>query len=332
MSEDVRPPNTEEPPREEGLPTLLARAQFVITGVLLLLVGGLAYYAGFHTGGKGEGGAGSAATAAKVDVNALYKPTPDLIAKGHTIFTTNCASCHGPDGYGDGPAAAALNPKPRNFHQGYFRYGGGLARVVRTITQGSPGTAMASFAGLPLEDRIAVAHFERSLEPKLEPDKPEDLEWLGVGKEGAAPGGGAAAAAGPVASPRIPIALAMKLVEAPEPDTGYVLAAVPDQGNSVGAAAYQERCASCHGRTGEGNIRVLMLGSAPYAYVTTRSLAVAKENWASDYGLFEKLVLEGLPGRMMPGNGDLSRETLRALYDYTQMLRAQQEAVTRPRS
>ncbi len=31
---------------------------------------------------------------------------------GQTIFQTNCASCHGPAGEGDGPAAAALNPKP----------------------------------------------------------------------------------------------------------------------------------------------------------------------------------------------------------------------------
>ncbi|MBI3989236.1 MAG: cytochrome c [candidate division NC10 bacterium] len=35
--------------------------------------------------------------------------------KGKEIYTKFCASCHGPSGRGDGPAAAALNPKPRNF-------------------------------------------------------------------------------------------------------------------------------------------------------------------------------------------------------------------------
>lgn len=32
----------------------------------------------------------------------------------HT-FQTICATCHGPDGKGNGQAAAALNPKPRNY-------------------------------------------------------------------------------------------------------------------------------------------------------------------------------------------------------------------------
>lgn len=30
-------------------------------------------------------------------------------------FVARCASCHGMDGKGDGPGAAALNPKPRNY-------------------------------------------------------------------------------------------------------------------------------------------------------------------------------------------------------------------------
>jgi mono/diheme cytochrome c family protein len=33
---------------------------------------------------------------------------------GETIFQTNCASCHGTKGQGDGPAAVSLTPKPQN--------------------------------------------------------------------------------------------------------------------------------------------------------------------------------------------------------------------------
>lgn len=33
---------------------------------------------------------------------------------GKTLFVKNCAPCHGPSGKGDGPAAAALKPKPRD--------------------------------------------------------------------------------------------------------------------------------------------------------------------------------------------------------------------------
>jgi mono/diheme cytochrome c family protein len=46
-------------------------------------------------GGGGGGGAGS--------------------AEARTIFNTRCATCHGAEGKGNGPAAITLNPKPRNY-------------------------------------------------------------------------------------------------------------------------------------------------------------------------------------------------------------------------
>ncbi len=36
-------------------------------------------------------------------------------AKGKDLYTKHCAGCHGPTGKGDGPAAAALTPKPTDF-------------------------------------------------------------------------------------------------------------------------------------------------------------------------------------------------------------------------
>ncbi len=36
------------------------------------------------------------------------------LAKGKASFEQICASCHGTSGKGDGPAAAALSPKPRD--------------------------------------------------------------------------------------------------------------------------------------------------------------------------------------------------------------------------
>ena len=36
-------------------------------------------------------------------------------AEAKEVYTQRCASCHGADGKGTGVAAAALNPKPRNY-------------------------------------------------------------------------------------------------------------------------------------------------------------------------------------------------------------------------
>ena len=47
----------------------------------------------------------------------------DDAAKGKEVFVkTNCNSCHGMEGKGDGPVAAALDPKPRNYTVGDFKF------------------------------------------------------------------------------------------------------------------------------------------------------------------------------------------------------------------
>ena len=55
---------------------------------------------------------------------------------GKKVFETNCATCHGLTGKGDGAVAAALNPKPRNFVEGKFKYGSDDASLHKTIANG----------------------------------------------------------------------------------------------------------------------------------------------------------------------------------------------------
>ncbi len=40
------------------------------------------------------------------------KPTPERIAEGGRLYQQYCASCHGPEGWGDGPAGESLQPAP----------------------------------------------------------------------------------------------------------------------------------------------------------------------------------------------------------------------------
>ncbi len=53
-------------------------------------------------------------------------------AAGEVIFVTNCATCHGTSGKGDGPVGAALTPAPRDFTTGDFKFD--------TDEDGTPGT------------------------------------------------------------------------------------------------------------------------------------------------------------------------------------------------
>ncbi|HET7341080.1 MAG TPA: cytochrome c, partial [Methylomirabilota bacterium] len=47
---------------------------------------------------------------------AAKKTDPKELAEGKKLAETNCASCHGPEGKGNGPAAAALPPpKPADW-------------------------------------------------------------------------------------------------------------------------------------------------------------------------------------------------------------------------
>jgi mono/diheme cytochrome c family protein len=85
--------------------------------------------------------------------------TPALLEQGKGVFTVNCVPCHGEKGDGTGVAAAALNPKPRNFTTEPFKNGNTPQAIFDTTTKGLPNTVMAPFGHLPEADRWAVAHY-----------------------------------------------------------------------------------------------------------------------------------------------------------------------------
>lgn len=84
---------------------------------------------------------------------------------GEALFNEKgCATCHGAQGKGDGPVGAALKPKPRNFSDAQWKYGSDLATVIKTISNGSPGTGMAPYKGVLTDAEIqAVAEHVRKL-------------------------------------------------------------------------------------------------------------------------------------------------------------------------
>jgi high-affinity iron transporter len=106
----------------------------------------------------------SLATQLRDDVIAAYqlavapKRAPD-VAHGAQLFGSQCAACHGADGHGDGPAAAALQPKPTDFHDTSRMDEKSIYAIYNTISLGVDGTSMRPFKELSEEDRWALAFF-----------------------------------------------------------------------------------------------------------------------------------------------------------------------------
>ncbi|MCL5019529.1 MAG: cytochrome c, partial [Patescibacteria group bacterium] len=115
----------------------------------------------------------------EINMRALAVSTDEVITRGSGLYQTNCASCHGQSGKGDGPKAERLNPKPRNYsNKKDFRNGTTVLNLFQTVTNGIPGTSMPSFDLLPVDQRFAIVHFIRTLIPDPNSDTPETIAAL----------------------------------------------------------------------------------------------------------------------------------------------------------
>ncbi|HCB01021.1 MAG TPA: cytochrome c class I [Anaerolineae bacterium] len=85
--------------------------------------------------------------------SSLINPlSEDAAVAGAEIFATNCATCHGSGGHGDGPAGAALNPPPKDLSALQVQVSDGY--LFWKISEGSPGTAMVAWRGILTEEQI----------------------------------------------------------------------------------------------------------------------------------------------------------------------------------
>jgi len=81
---------------------------------------------------------------------------------GAAIYAERCALCHGAGGHGDGPAAAALDPKPRNHTDGEYMNARTNAELLDVIRNGKG--AMPAWKDVLTEQQIdATLEHVRSL-------------------------------------------------------------------------------------------------------------------------------------------------------------------------
>lgn len=86
------------------------------------------------------------------------------------LFREHCMHCHGISGDGAGPTAAFLNPYPRDYRRGVFKYKSTLRYdepttedLLRIVTDGIQGTAMPAFKLYPQVDREALVEYVKYL-------------------------------------------------------------------------------------------------------------------------------------------------------------------------
>jgi cytochrome c553 len=72
--------------------------------------------------------------------------------EAQTMFKTVCAACHGETGTGNGPAAAALDPKPRNYTDKTWQASVTDDQIAKTILMG--GAAVGKSPVMPAQPQL----------------------------------------------------------------------------------------------------------------------------------------------------------------------------------
>lgn len=206
-------------------------------------------------------------------------------AQGKAAYLRECVACHGEKGDGEGPAGHYVNPLPRNFTLGVFKFRSTPsgqaptdADLFKTITHGIPGTAMPAFRELPERERWALVALVK--------------QFAGIKKPG------------------------MAVNVAPEP------AAIPE-GIARGRQVYERLgCAECHGAGGraDGTSSLTLKDDARHRIWALDLTRDSFKGGATPRDLYLRIVT-GIDGSPMPSFADKATgEEVWALVHYVQSL------------
>lgn len=102
----------------------------------------------------------------------------ETLSRGYAVYMHYCASCHGEQGDGQGPAGRGMRPVPRSFRQGLFKFGGVAAgelpaddALKRTLRRGLHGTPMFAW-DVPDADMDAVIQYLKTFSPRWKDEAP----------------------------------------------------------------------------------------------------------------------------------------------------------------
>ncbi len=237
------------------------------------------------------------------------------LKQAEAVYASNCSSCHGAEGKGDGSGAAALKPAPRNFTSGDgWTNGTSALAVFNTLANGIEGTSMAAFKHLSESDRWALTHLvrEKWLPAAARAEAtPEQVDAVCRSLSG----GGSLAT--------IAIDDAMKLVAADVVEhriirmKQYGTAWVEAGTNTTrGQRVFEQNCQSCHGPRGVGSTMGPYGAHPPYLVVKVNRLDPGLAG-----GTFKEFALRSIGGAhtAIPdatGASHISENDWRSLHAY----------------
>ena len=115
------------------------------------------------------------------------------LQNGRVVYMKNCMHCHGVSGDGAGPTAKYLNPLPRDYRSGVFKFTSTLGPekptrddLHRVVKNGIPGTYMPSFLWLGDTETESAVEYVRWLatrgefEIRLDNDMGNDYSEKGI--------------------------------------------------------------------------------------------------------------------------------------------------------
>ncbi|MDX1964237.1 MAG: cytochrome c [Pirellulales bacterium] len=208
----------------------------------------------------------------------------DVSRKKNGLYREHCVHCHGISGDGMGTTAAFLNPYPRDYRPGLYKFKSTSSDtpvrpthddLMRTLVEGLPGSSMPSFRLLPDQDREALVEYvkyltvrgetELALYQMVNDEFPGEDESLPQDQETI------------VALARTNVdkwinSLA-QTIEPPTPPANFGTAESIALGRAAFFDAKKGNCTSCHGTTALGDGQLIVKDEWSKSVVEARTVA-----------------------------------------------------------
>ena len=223
----------------------------------------------------------------RVDLSSQPGKDDESFTDGKNIYSSSCSVCHGDNGQGAVWGRTSLNPPPVDFSRADPVRQLTRPRMLASVTQGRPGTAMTAFESQLSQAEIeAVVDFIRDTFMREQQPRATGA---------AVPQAIAASTVGMAVMHGMPA-----VTHAPMPAAAAIgpNASMPHDlnGNAEsGMALYLANCSSCHGDRGNGD--------GPRAYFIfpkPRNLTLVESRMRLNRHVLYNAISQGVPGREMP--------------------------------